>query len=95
MWAWALVVIGILAGARVKALWPGQYPGGLLITIPLGLAGSLFGGQFAKNFFRAYQIASPEIIGGLAYWLSLVIATAAALMLLVFYRLVTSCGQQS
>jgi len=37
------IILGILAGYIGKALMPGKDPGGFLVTIGLGLAGSLLG----------------------------------------------------
>jgi uncharacterized membrane protein YeaQ/YmgE (transglycosylase-associated protein family) len=37
------IILGILAGYIAKALMPGPDPGGFLVTILLGLAGSLVG----------------------------------------------------
>ncbi len=37
------IILGLLAGYVAKALMPGKDPGGFLVTIGLGLAGSLVG----------------------------------------------------
>jgi uncharacterized membrane protein YeaQ/YmgE (transglycosylase-associated protein family) len=37
------IILGLLAGYIAKALMPGPDPGGFLLTILLGLAGSLIG----------------------------------------------------
>ena len=37
------IILGIVAGYIAKALLPGKDPGGFLVTILLGLAGSLVG----------------------------------------------------
>jgi uncharacterized membrane protein YeaQ/YmgE (transglycosylase-associated protein family) len=37
------IILGLLAGYIAKALMPGRDPGGFLVTILLGLAGSLVG----------------------------------------------------
>jgi uncharacterized membrane protein YeaQ/YmgE (transglycosylase-associated protein family) len=37
------IILGLLAGYIAKALMPGKDPGGFLMTIVLGLAGSLIG----------------------------------------------------
>jgi uncharacterized membrane protein YeaQ/YmgE (transglycosylase-associated protein family) len=37
------IILGLLAGYIAKALLPGDDPGGLFVTILLGLAGSLVG----------------------------------------------------
>ena len=37
------IILGLLAGFIAKALMPGKDPGGFIVTIILGLAGSLVG----------------------------------------------------
>jgi uncharacterized membrane protein YeaQ/YmgE (transglycosylase-associated protein family) len=37
------IILGLLAGFIAKALMPGKDPGGFIVTILLGLAGSLVG----------------------------------------------------
>ena len=37
------IILGLLAGYIAKALMPGKDPGGFIVTILLGLAGSLVG----------------------------------------------------
>jgi uncharacterized membrane protein YeaQ/YmgE (transglycosylase-associated protein family) len=39
-----MIIIGLIAGALAKLIMPGRDPGGIIITIVLGIAGSLVGG---------------------------------------------------
>ncbi|GAA3116540.1 hypothetical protein GCM10020254_74180 [Streptomyces goshikiensis] len=48
----AWIVIGLLAGIVAKALLPGRDPGGIIITILIGIAGALLGGWLGKVLFR-------------------------------------------
>lgn len=41
-WLW-VVVIGFIVGALAKLVMPGKDPGGFILTILLGIAGSLVG----------------------------------------------------
>jgi uncharacterized membrane protein YeaQ/YmgE (transglycosylase-associated protein family) len=41
-WLWT-IIIGLIVGAVAKLLMPGKDPGGFIITILLGIAGSLVG----------------------------------------------------
>jgi uncharacterized membrane protein YeaQ/YmgE (transglycosylase-associated protein family) len=41
-WLW-VILIGLIVGAVAKLLMPGKDPGGFIITILLGIAGSLVG----------------------------------------------------
>lgn len=43
----AWVVLGLLAGAIAKAIYPGYQGGGILSTILLGIAGAFIGGTLA------------------------------------------------
>jgi uncharacterized membrane protein YeaQ/YmgE (transglycosylase-associated protein family) len=40
----AWIIVGLIGGALGKLFLPGRDPGGLLITIVLGIAGALLGG---------------------------------------------------
>jgi uncharacterized membrane protein YeaQ/YmgE (transglycosylase-associated protein family) len=41
-WLWT-IIIGLVVGAVAKLLMPGKDPGGFIITMLLGIAGSLVG----------------------------------------------------
>ncbi|MBD1804025.1 GlsB/YeaQ/YmgE family stress response membrane protein [Microcoleus sp. FACHB-SPT15] len=43
----AWVVLGLIAGAIAKALYPGRQGGGILSTILLGIVGAFLGGTLA------------------------------------------------
>jgi uncharacterized membrane protein YeaQ/YmgE (transglycosylase-associated protein family) len=73
----ATIVIGLLAGIVAKFLMPGRDPGGLIITILLGIAGAFVAtylGQ-AIGWYQAGQGAG--FIG----------AVVGAILLLIVYRL--------
>jgi uncharacterized membrane protein YeaQ/YmgE (transglycosylase-associated protein family) len=38
------IIIGLIAGALAKWIMPGRDPGGIIVTILLGIAGALLGG---------------------------------------------------
>jgi uncharacterized membrane protein YeaQ/YmgE (transglycosylase-associated protein family) len=68
-----MIIIGLVAGAIAKLIMPGKDPGGIIVTILLGIAGSLVGGMlFGGNDSRVGLIGS--VVG--------------ALILLALYRLV-------
>jgi uncharacterized membrane protein YeaQ/YmgE (transglycosylase-associated protein family) len=73
------IVIGIVAGVLGKLIMPGKDPGGFIVTILIGIAGSLLAGFLgqAVGFYR------PGQAGG---WIG---ATVGAIILLFLYRLVT------
>lgn len=41
-WIW-VVLVGLIVGALAKAIMPGKDPGGFIVTILLGIAGSVVG----------------------------------------------------
>lgn len=71
------IFIGLIAGALAKFIMPGKDPGGIIITILIGIAGSIlftYLGQ-AIGIYEAGQ--SSGFIG----------ATVGAIILLAIYRL--------
>ena len=71
------VVFGLIAGIVAKLLMPGKDPGGFIITILLGIAGSLIGG---------YVGSLVGIKGG--WFVSFATAVVGAMLLLLVYRLI-------
>ena len=43
------ILFGLVVGALAKLLMPGNDPGGIVVTILLGVAGSLVGGFFGRT----------------------------------------------
>ncbi len=76
MFSW--LVLGLLVGVLAKWIMPGKDPGGLLVTIGIGIAGAFIGG------FIASAVGLGTVTGfNLG---SLAIATGGALALLFAYR---------
>jgi uncharacterized membrane protein YeaQ/YmgE (transglycosylase-associated protein family) len=44
----AWIVLGLIAGAIAKAIYPGQQGGGILATMALGIVGALVGGWLGQ-----------------------------------------------
>lgn len=72
------IVIGLLAGAVAKLIMPGRDPGGIIITVLLGIAGSSLA-TFLGQYF-GYSIAG-EMSGFIA-------AVVGSLLILLVYRIV-------
>jgi uncharacterized membrane protein YeaQ/YmgE (transglycosylase-associated protein family) len=72
------IIIGLIAGALGKLIMPGDDPGGIIVTILLGIAGAVVGG------FLAGLIG---LGGGGILW-TIVVATLGAIILLAIYRAV-------
>src|SRR5262249_52827311 len=43
------IIFGLIVGALAKLVMPGRDPGGLLVTMLLGLAGALLGGRIGRT----------------------------------------------
>lgn len=76
------IVLGLIAGAIAKLILPGNDPGGLIVTILIGIVGAVVGGYIAK----ALNFGSDKHFFDLKTW---IIAIAGSLLLLVLYRVVT------
>lgn len=46
----AWIVLGLIAGAIAKAIYPGHQGGGILATMALGILGALVGGYLGQTF---------------------------------------------
>jgi uncharacterized membrane protein YeaQ/YmgE (transglycosylase-associated protein family) len=46
------IVLGLVVGALAKLIMPGKDPGGFIITILIGIAGTLLGGFIARTVFH-------------------------------------------
>lgn len=68
-----MIIIGLIAGAIAKLIMPGRDPGGIIVTILLGIAGSLVGGF---------------LFGGRDNSVGLIGSVVGALILLGLYRLI-------
>ncbi|MFC9943940.1 GlsB/YeaQ/YmgE family stress response membrane protein [Streptomyces pratensis] len=79
----AWIFIGLLAGVIAKALLPGKDPGGIIITMLIGIAGGLLGGWLGKVIFG---VDSIDGFFDLSTWIA---AIAGSIILLVLYRVVT------
>ena len=76
------IILGLLAGAIAKALLPGDDPGGIIVTMLIGIAGAIVGGFIAS----ALNIGDLGDFFDIGTWL---IAIVGSLLLLVAYRAIT------
>jgi len=72
------LIIGLIVGAVAKLLMPGKDPGGCIITIILGIAGSAVGGFLG----RALGWYRPDEPAGF------IASVIGAIILLLIYRMV-------
>ena len=76
----SMLVVGLIVGAIAKLLMPGRDPGGIIVTMLIGIAGSFIAG-FLGRLVGLYRDPShpPGIIASII----------GAMVLLGIYRVVT------
>lgn len=74
------IIMGLIVGALAKLLMPGDDPGGIFVTILIGIAGAFIGGFVGAKM--GLGTVSGFNLGSIA------LATGGALLLLILYRLV-------
>jgi uncharacterized membrane protein YeaQ/YmgE (transglycosylase-associated protein family) len=75
-------VVGLIAGILAKWVMPGPDPGGIIVTILIGVAGAFIGG-WMLNLLGFSGGAGGFSLG------SILTATLGAIILLAIYRLIT------
>ncbi len=73
------IVFGLVVGAIAKLVMPGKDPGGIIVTILLGVVGSVLGGFLGQ----ALGLYGPGDAAG--FFMSLI----GAVVLLAIYRMAT------
>ena len=73
------IFLGLIVGVLAKWIMPGEDPGGIFITILIGIAGAFLGG-FIGSFLGLGSVSGFNLI-------SLALAVGGALLLLFGYRL--------
>jgi uncharacterized membrane protein YeaQ/YmgE (transglycosylase-associated protein family) len=73
------IVMGLIVGVLAKFIMPGKDPGGLIITIVIGIAGAFVGGFFGS------RLGLGTVTGFNAG--SILVAIGGAVLLLILYRL--------
>ena len=72
------IILGLIVGILAKWIMPGKDPGGIIVTILLGIAGAFVGG-FIGSVLGFGTITGFNIV-------SLLLAVAGALVILFIYR---------
>ncbi len=73
------ILFGLIVGALAKLVMPGKDPGGIIVTMLLGIAGAVLGG-FGGRALGLYRAGEP------AGW---IMAIVGAIVLLAIYRMAT------
>jgi uncharacterized membrane protein YeaQ/YmgE (transglycosylase-associated protein family) len=74
------IVMGLLVGLLAKLIMPGRDPGGIIITILLGIGGA-FAGGFIGSFLGLGTVTGFNVG-------SFLLATGGAVILLLLYRFI-------
>lgn len=77
------IIFGLIVGAVAKLLMPGRDPGGIIVTMALGIAGALLGG------FVGRSLGWYGENDGAGFLMSLI----GAVLLLAIYRLMVGRRQ--
>ena len=75
------IVVGLVVGALAKLIMPGKDPGGFIVTILIGIVGSILGGFIGKAIFGGG-------IGGFFNLRTWVLGLIGSLILLGIYRVI-------
>lgn len=72
-----IIIIGLIVGAIAKLVMPGRDPGGIIVTILLGIAGALTAGLLGR-MLGIYEAGEPA---------GIIASILGAMLLLFIYRL--------
>ena len=73
------IVLGLIVGVLAKLIMPGKDPGGMIVTIIIGIAGAFIGG-FVSSISGFGSVNGFNIR-------SIIIAVIGAVLLLVIFRI--------
>ena len=71
------IVFGLIVGVVAKFVMPGRDPGGMIVTIVLGIVGAMLGGWIGRAL-GMYQVGQP---------VGFIMAVIGAVVILAIYRL--------
>jgi uncharacterized membrane protein YeaQ/YmgE (transglycosylase-associated protein family) len=74
------LLLGLVAGILAKFIMPGRDPGGIIVTIALGVVGAIIGGYLGTRFGIG-SVTGINIE-------SILVATGGAVLLLAIFRLI-------
>lgn len=77
------IIFGLVIGALAKLVMPGRDPGGIIVTMVIGIVGSILGG-FIGQAMGLYGQNDP---------VGFLMALLGAILLLVIYRMATGRGR--
>ena len=74
-----MLIIGLIIGAIAKLIMPGKDPGGIIVTMLIGIVGALLAGFLGRSLGWYHE---GEAAGFIA-------SVIGAILLLIIYRLLT------
>jgi len=74
------IVMGLIVGVLAKFIMPGKDPGGIIITILIGIAGAFLGGLIG-SFLGIGTVTGFNLV-------SILLAVGGAVILLILYRVI-------
>ena len=72
------IVLGLIAGAIAKAIMPGDDPGGVVMTMVIGVVGALLAGFLAAALFNADPL---DEFFDISTWLTAIIGSLIVLFI--------------
>lgn len=72
------IIMGLIVGVLAKFIMPGKDPGGIIVTVLIGIAGAFVGGFIGSSL--GFGVVTGFNIG------SLLLSIAGAVLLLILYR---------
>lgn len=76
------ILFGLIVGVLAKLVMPGRDPGGVIVTMLLGIVGAVLGGFIGRSL-GLYRTDEPA---------GLVVSTIGAIVVLAIYRAVARRG---
>jgi len=74
------IIMGLIVGVLAKWIMPGKDPGGLIVTICIGIAGAFVGG-FIGSLLGIGSVSGFTMI-------SFLLSIGGAILLLILYRVI-------
>ncbi len=74
------IIMGLIVGALAKLIMPGKDPGGLILTILIGIGGAFVGG-FIGSYLGFGTVTGFNTV-------SLLLAIGGAILLLILHRII-------
>jgi uncharacterized membrane protein YeaQ/YmgE (transglycosylase-associated protein family) len=81
------IVVGLIAGLVARAIVPSHAPGGIIMTILLGIGGALLGGFLAVSLGFGPDVQTFDLR-------TILIAIVGAVVILVLYGAVSGGGRR-